>query len=32
MTQADLKEMMKDAMRAKDTVRLVLCAGLMRHD
>jgi uncharacterized protein YqeY len=29
MTQADLKEMMKDAMRAKDTVRLSVVRGLI---
>ena len=29
MTQADLKEMMKDAMRAKDTVRLSVVRGLL---
>ena len=29
MTQADLKEMMKDAMRAKDSVKLGVVRGLM---
>jgi uncharacterized protein YqeY len=29
MTQADLKEMMKDAMRAKDTVKLTVVRGLI---
>jgi uncharacterized protein YqeY len=29
MTQADLKEMMKDAMRAKDTVKLGVVRGLI---
>lgn len=29
MTQAELKEMMKDAMRAKDSVRLTVIRGLM---
>lgn len=29
MTQAELKEMMKDAMRAKDTVKLGVVRGLM---
>lgn len=29
MTQAELKEMMKDAMRAKDSVRLGVIRGLM---
>lgn len=29
MTQADLKEMMKDAMRAKDSVRLGVVRGLI---
>lgn len=29
MTQADLKEMMKDAMRAKDQVRLTVVRGLL---
>ncbi|MCC7500391.1 GatB/YqeY domain-containing protein [Candidatus Nomurabacteria bacterium] len=29
MTQADLKEAMKDAMRAKDSVRLTVIRGLM---
>jgi uncharacterized protein YqeY len=29
MTQADLKEMMKDAMRAKDAVKLGVVRGLM---
>ena len=29
MTQAELKEMMKDAMRAKDTVKLAVVRGLI---
>jgi uncharacterized protein YqeY len=29
MTQSDLKEQLKDAMRAKDTVRLAVIRGLM---
>lgn len=29
MTQADLKEMMKDAMRAKDSVKLTVVRGLI---
>ena len=29
MTQAELKEMMKDAMRAKDSVKLAVVRGLM---
>jgi uncharacterized protein len=29
MTQAELKEMMKDAMRAKDSVKLAVIRGLM---
>ncbi len=31
MTQADLKEMMKDAMRAKDSVKLGVVRGLMSN-
>lgn len=31
MTQADLKEMMKDAMRAKDTVKLGVVRGLISN-
>jgi uncharacterized protein len=31
MTQADLKEMMKDAMRAKDTVKLAVVRGLISN-